>query len=206
MTREQLQAEGRYPSQAEIHEIYRTSRLSIPTYARLPLSAALSFSVGLCLGATQGSKMAGLRFRAEHTHKLPQTTTGWYHYHKSKNYHMAFGGLREGIRMGAKVSFWTTAMSGIEAMFDSYRGTSDFLNTVTSCVTVAGAFSLWNRYSLPMAARTTKTALVVGLIYGGLQDLTAMAKGRPIGYVDYLKRQFNRASGEGGDNTTKSAV
>lgn len=88
--------------------------------------------------------MAGLRFRAEHAHKLPTTTTGWYLYHKSKNYHVAYGGIREGFRMGFKVCVWTTAMFAIEQMFDTYRGTADLLNTVTSCVTVAGAFSLWS--------------------------------------------------------------
>lgn len=40
-----------------------------------------------------------------------------------------------------------------------------------------------------MAARTTKTALVVGLAYGGLQDVAGIARGRPIGYVEFLKRR-----------------
>ena len=41
-----------------------------------------------------------------------------------------------------------------------------------------------------MAARTTKTALLAGLVYGGLQDAVGAARGRRIGYIDYLKRQF----------------
>ncbi|KAK3693286.1 hypothetical protein B0T22DRAFT_343680, partial [Podospora appendiculata] len=187
--RERLRAEGLYPTQKEIDELYTNSRLSIPAGFRLPLATGLAFFVGLSLGAAQGSKMAGLRFRAEHAHKLPTTTTGWYLYHKTKNYHVAYGGLREGFKMGAKVSFWTSAMFGIEYMFDTYRGTADLVNTVTACVAVAGGFSLWNRFSLPMAARTTKTALVVGLVYGGLQDAVGAARGRPIGYIDYLKQR-----------------
>ncbi|KAK3936223.1 FAD-linked oxidoreductase-like protein [Diplogelasinospora grovesii] len=141
---EAARAEGRFPTQSEIDELYRNSRLSIPAGFRIPLASGLSFLVGLGLGTAQGSKMAGLRFRAEHAHKLPTTTTGWFLYHKSKNYHVAYGGLREGLRMGAKVCFWTTAMFGIEHMFDSYRRTADLLNTVTACVTVAGGFSLWS--------------------------------------------------------------
>lgn len=109
------------------------------------MATVLSFVVGWGLGTAQGSKMAGLRFRAEHAHKLPDTTTGWYLYHRSKNYHVASGGLVEGVKMGMRVSFWTTAMLGIEHMFDTYRGTSDLLNTLTSCVTVAGGFSLWSK-------------------------------------------------------------
>ncbi|KAH8905671.1 hypothetical protein BR93DRAFT_938250 [Coniochaeta sp. PMI_546] len=180
------------PRQEEMDELYRTSRLSIPAPLRLPMASGMAFLVGLGLGTTKGSKMAGLRFRAEHAHKLPTTTTGWFLYHKSKNYHVAYGGLREGLRMGVKVCFWTTTMFSIEHMFDISRGQKDFLNTVLACVTVAGGFSLWNRFSLPMAARTTKTALVVGLVYGGLQDLAGAARGRPIGYIDFIKRRVGQ--------------
>lgn len=41
-----------------------------------------------------------------------------------------------------------------------------------------------------MTARTTKTALLVGLVYGGLQDAAGAARGRPIGYIDWVRRQF----------------
>ncbi|KAB5549470.1 hypothetical protein GE09DRAFT_1174392 [Coniochaeta sp. 2T2.1] len=173
-------------------ELHKNARLSIPAPLRLPMASGMAFLVGLGLGTTKGSKMAGLRFRAEHAHKLPTTTTGWFLYHKSKNYHVAYGGVKEGLRMGAKVCFWTTTMFSIEHMFDISRGQKDFFNTVLACVTVAGGFSVWNRFSLPMAARTTKTALVVGLAYGGLQDLMGAARGRPIGYVEFVKRRFGR--------------
>ena len=41
-----------------------------------------------------------------------------------------------------------------------------------------------------MAARTTKTALAVGIVYGGLQDVAGMIRGRPIGYVDFVKKHL----------------
>lgn len=204
------------PTQAQIDELYRNARLGFPAPLRIPLASGVSFLVGLGLGTTQGSRMVGLRFRAEHAHKLPTTTTGWFLYHKSKNYHVAHGGLREGLRMGTKICFWTTTMFAIENMFDNSRGQKDLINTVLACVTVAGGFSVWStvthlpystschmcvritdpsslsvdRFSLPMAARTTKTALVVGFVYGGLQDLAGAARGRPIGYVEFIKRQL----------------
>ena len=131
-------------TQAELEDLYRNSRLSLPFPLRIPLASGLSFFAGFTLGTAQGGKAAGLRFRAEHAHKLPTTSTGWFLYHKSKHYQVAYGGIREGFKMGAKVSFWTTAMFAIEQMFDSHRGTADLLNTVTSCVTVAGCFSLWS--------------------------------------------------------------
>ncbi|KAK4187931.1 FAD-linked oxidoreductase-like protein [Podospora australis] len=167
----------------EIDEFYRNSRLSIPTGLRLPMASLLSFGTGFLLGAGHGSRTAGLQFRAEHAHKLPTTTTGWYLYHKSKNYRAARGGVKEGLKMGFKISFWTTAMLAIEHMFDTYRGAPDMFNTITSLVTVAGGFSLWNRFSLPMAARTTKAALVVGTLYGGAQDFMSTLHGRKLPYA-----------------------
>lgn len=41
-----------------------------------------------------------------------------------------------------------------------------------------------------MAARTTKTALVVGIAYGGLQDVAGILRGRPIGYAEFIKRRL----------------
>ncbi|OAA55274.1 hypothetical protein SPI_08369 [Niveomyces insectorum RCEF 264] len=188
------------PPATDMDELWRQSRLSLPDVLRIPVAAMASFTVGMGLGVVQGSTMAGMRFRAEHAHKLPQTTAGWYLYHKSKNYHVAYGGICEGLRMGAKVSFWTTAMFGIETLFDRYRGTMDLVNTVLACVTVAGGFSLWNRFPLPTAARTTKTAILVGLTYGGVQDLASVARGRHVSYVDYLRKKFHRGK-DGGDDT-----
>ncbi|KAK3395734.1 hypothetical protein B0T20DRAFT_44321 [Sordaria brevicollis] len=173
-----------------VPEYVTKCRLSIPDAVRIPLASSTALLIGFTLGFSQGMKTAGMRFRAEHAHKLPTTKMGWYFYHKSKNYSSIWGGAKEGARMGAKICFWTTAMFGIEHMFDSYRGTADVFNTVTACVTVSGAFSLWNRFSLPMAARTTKTALVVGIAYGGLQDVAGIARGRPIGYAEFVKRRL----------------
>ncbi|CAK7241780.1 MAG: hypothetical protein STHCBS139747_003251 [Sporothrix thermara] len=180
------------PSQEEIDEFWRQSRLSLPDVVRIPLATAASFTVGMGLGVAHGSTMAGMRFRAEHAHKLPTTTAGWYLYHKSKNYHVAYGGIREGLRMGARVSAWTTAMFGIETALDRYRGTQDLANTVVACVTVAGAFSVWNRFPLATAARTAKTAVLVGFAFGSLQDIASLVRGRRVSYVDYLQRQFRR--------------
>ncbi|EAA36383.1 hypothetical protein GE21DRAFT_2360 [Neurospora crassa] len=189
-----------------VPEYVTKCRLSIPDAVRIPLASSTALLIGFTLGMSQGIKTAGMRFRAEHAHKLPTTKMGWYFYHKSKNYNSIWGGAKEGARMGAKICFWTTAMFGIEHMFDAYRGTADIFNTVTACVTVAGAFSLWNRFSLPMAARTTKTALVVGLAYGGLQDVAGIARGRPIGYVEFLKRRVGGFKNTADENQKERVI
>lgn len=129
-------------------------RLSISTPSRLVLGSVSSGIVGLTLGAMQGGQMAQLRFRAEHAHKMPDTTTGWYFYHKSKNYHAMQGGIREGFRMGAKTGFWSFVALGLESTVDRYRGSSDMFSTIVATLSVAGAFSLWRECSTPHPRRT----------------------------------------------------
>jgi hypothetical protein len=129
----------------EYRVLKENSRFSVPWGQRLPMEASFSFVVGMALGLSHGSQSTGLRFRAENAHRLPTTPTGWYLYHKSKNYNMALGGVKEGFKMGGKVSFWTAAFFGVEEIFDRYRGTKDFINTVIASLSVAGGFSLWSR-------------------------------------------------------------
>jgi hypothetical protein len=188
----------------------RHPRLSTPTPVRIASAGAMAFIVGMGLGVAHGGKMAELRFRAEHAHKLPTTTPGWYLYHKSKNYHTAYGGLREGLRTGPKLAFWVMIALGLESALDSSRNRTDLLSTVLASLTAAGSFSLWSelmnfrdflcrmgvlnssidRFSLSTSARVAKAGLLFGLGYGGLQDAIALFHGRPIGYVEFLRNQF----------------
>ncbi|PNY24257.1 Uncharacterized protein TCAP_05813 [Tolypocladium capitatum] len=175
-------------------------RLALSTPSRLVLGSVSSGIVGLTLGAMQGGQMAQLRFRAEHAHKMPDTTTGWYFYHKSKNYHAMQGGIREGFRMAARTGFWSFVALGLESTVDRYRGSSDMFSTTVATLSVAGAFSLWHRFSLSTAARTARFGLLFGLAYGAVQDVVGLARGRPIGYVELVRRRFGAATHDGSDH------
>lgn len=48
-----------------------------------------------------------------------------------------------------------------------------------------------------MTARTTKTALLVGLVYGGMQDVAGAARGRPIGYIDWVRKRLGLQEQDG---------
>ncbi len=122
-------------------------RLSLPSASRIILGTVASGAMGFTLGAMQGGQTAQLRFRAEHAHKMPDTTAGWYFYHKSKNYHAMQGGIREGFRMACRTSVWSFAALGLESTVDRLRGTSDVLSTVVATVSVAGMFSLTSKFS-----------------------------------------------------------
>ncbi|KFX92863.1 hypothetical protein V490_05133 [Pseudogymnoascus sp. VKM F-3557] len=163
-----------------------SARLSLPTPQRLLLGTSTAFLVGLTLGGTHGFGTAGLRFRAENAHRLPKDPTGWYLYHKSKNYRMMLDGVREGVRMGGRVAVWTLVFLGTEEVWDNVRGRRDVGNTVIASATVAGGFSLWNRFPMATAARTAKTGLAIGLAYGLAQDAVGAMRGRRPGYVDFI--------------------
>ncbi|KAI1756835.1 hypothetical protein F4782DRAFT_281934 [Xylaria castorea] len=180
----------------EYVQLWKDSRLSIPPLMRIPAAATTAFGIGMTLGLAHGSTMAGLRFRAEHAHRLPTTTTGWYLYHKSKNYHVAFGGLKEGFKVGARLGVLSTAMFCAENLFDVYRGGQDFVSTVMASLAVAGGFSLWNRFSAAETARTAKKGLIFGLVFGGVQDVISLARGRPVGYISFLKKQIGKPTEE----------
>ena len=77
---------------------------------------------------------------------MPDTTAGWYFYHKSKNYHAMQGGIREGLRMACKTSAWSFVALGLESTVDRMRGHSDVLSTVVATVSVAGMFSLASKF------------------------------------------------------------
>ncbi|KFH43066.1 hypothetical protein ACRE_061720 [Hapsidospora chrysogenum ATCC 11550] len=171
-------------------------RLSMATPARIALGSAVAGLIGFSLGATQGGQAAQLRFRAEHAHKMPDSTTGWYLYHKTKNYHAMQGGIREGMRMGARTSFWSFMALSLESTVDRFRGASDMFSTIIASLSVAGGFSLWHRFSITTAARTARSGFLFGLAYGGVQDILGLARGRPIGYIDFVRRRFAGGSGD----------
>ncbi|KAI9699254.1 MAG: hypothetical protein M1820_007226 [Bogoriella megaspora] len=178
-----------------------TSRLSLSFGPRITLTTFLGLTAGLGLGLTQGATVAGLRFRAENAHRLPTNKVGWYLYHKSKNYAAMWGALGEGRRMGLRIGFWVATFGTLEEAVDRGRGrmkvlfgrgrgegqhVSDALSSVVAGLSTAGAFSLWNRFPMPTAARTAKMGLRFGLGYGILQDVVGVLKGRRVGYIDWI--------------------
>ena len=100
--------------------------------------------------------MAGLRFRAENAHRLPNSTTGWYLYHKSKNYQATYGGVKEGSKMGLRVGSLVAAYVLAEEALDSYREEKDFLSSVIAGMGTAGAYGAWSmlllRWLVPKVA------------------------------------------------------
>lgn len=120
------------------------NRLSYPYITRISIGTTAAFLGGMSLGLAYGTKTAGLRFRAENAHRLPSSSTGWYLYHKTKNYHIMFGGIKEGLKLGSKLAIGTGGFFIIEEVVDRLRGEQDFRSTLIAGLTIAGGFSSWS--------------------------------------------------------------
>ncbi|KAI9752632.1 MAG: hypothetical protein M1815_000396 [Lichina confinis] len=169
-------------------------RLSIPFPIRVMVYTGIGSLTGVMLGMSRGGKMAGLRFRAENAHRQPSTTTGWYLYHKSKNYNVLYGGIGEAFRMAARLGVMIASFTVVEEAVDRLRGHKDFLSTVVAGLGTSGAFSAIKRFPLHTATRTAKMGLVGGLSVGLLQDALSLAKGRKIRYVEFIKHRVSSPS------------
>lgn len=118
-------------------------RLGMEVGYRLPLTAMSAFSAGSAIGVINGSKKAAYRFRAENAHRFPTTSTGWFQYHKNKNYTTIVGGVKEGSKMGSKLAAGALAFSLFEETVDYARhDRRDFLSTVTAGLSFSGIYSL----------------------------------------------------------------
>lgn len=132
------------PTPSRVPAAIDSNRLSMPPTIRMSVVTTGAFLSGMALGITYGMKTAGLRFRAENAHRIPHSSTGWYLYHKSKNYHVVLGGVKEGLKMGSKISFLTGGFFVIENAVDRMRGNQDFLSSLVAGLAIAGGFSAWS--------------------------------------------------------------
>lgn len=117
-------------------------RLNMPAGGRVVLSSSSAFIAGMALGAYHGTTKTAFQFRAENAHRFPTTSAGWYQYHKSKNYKAVVGGVKDGVKMGAKLFAGSLAFCLIEETVDKARNRRDFLSTVTAGLSFSGVYSL----------------------------------------------------------------
>jgi hypothetical protein len=128
------------------HELFDSEtppRLGMDIEKRLPLTALAAFSTGMIIGSSHGSRKASYQFRAENAHRFPTTSTGWFQYHKTKNYKAIVGGVFDGMRLGTKLGLGATAFCLFEETVDYARhDRRDFLSTVIAGLSFSGIYNL----------------------------------------------------------------
>ncbi|KKA25103.1 hypothetical protein T310_0864 [Rasamsonia emersonii CBS 393.64] len=160
-----------------------------------------AFSVGMAIGSSYGAKKAAYQFRAENAHRFPTTSTGWFQYHKTKNYKAIVGGVQEGMKMGFKLGAGAMAFCLFEETVDCARNDRrDFLSTVIAGLSFSGIYSLLARHDIYTAARATKLGLKLSLAYGLMQDALESLKGNRPAYVDFILGNRRSANKDDGGN------
>jgi hypothetical protein len=197
------------------HKLFESDtppRLGIDVDRRIPYALMSAFTTGMTLGYYHGSKKAGLVFRAENAHRFPTTSSGWFQYHKTKNYISVVGGVKDGFKMGSKLGAGALAFCLFEETVDYARHDErDFLSTVTAGLSCSGIYSLLGkaclktqllhpitklntnltlfytaRHDVYTAARTARLGLKMSLVYGLLQDTLETMKGNRPTYIDFI--------------------
>lgn len=188
------------PGVFELMTGYSGERLGMPLAIRVPLLMTTSFGAGFLLGAASGGPKAGDRYRAENAHRLPVTKSGWYLYHKSKNYHTIVGGVTSGVKLGGVLTGWASLFMATEEVVDRARervfakegpdgevlaaGQRDAASTVVAAMSTAGIYSWRRGLDYFTAARTAKMTLKYSLLYGLLQDALTTLRGSRPAYID----------------------
>jgi hypothetical protein len=118
-------------------------RLGIDIERRLPYTVISAFSVGFGFGSSHGAKKAAFQFRAENAHRFPTTSTGWFQYHKTKNYKSIVGGVFEGVKLGTRLGVGAMAFTLFEETVDYARhDRRDFISTVIAGLSFSGIYSV----------------------------------------------------------------
>lgn len=116
--------------------------------------------------------------------------------------------------MGSKIAFWAGGFFLVEEAVDRLRGTKDFISTVVAGLSISGGFSAWStiftgsflqfsdtqadvdvdKFPLSTAGRTIKVGLYSGLAFGLVQDALGLARGRRLGYIEFMLGDSNDVS------------
>lgn len=118
-------------------------RLGIDVGTRLPLQTLAAVTMGMALGASHGGRQAAYQFRAENAHRFPTSSTGWFLYHKSKNYKAIVGAVKDGTKLGLKLGTGALVFCLIEETVDCARhARRDFISTVIAGLSFSGIYSV----------------------------------------------------------------
>ncbi|KAI9728386.1 MAG: hypothetical protein M1828_003786 [Chrysothrix sp. TS-e1954] len=186
-------------------------RLGLPPRRRLALATGAAFTGGAFLGTIQGVRVAGLRFRAENSHRLPRSEAGWLLYHKAKRKYVFKASMKEARSLGFRVApcvalfyFFEEAMDERRSKRVGHMGENthqDFLSSTFAGLGVAGAFGLWNRLTLPLIAKMAKYGMIGGVSYGLIQDALHLSHGRELAYVESIRQVLGYGETEGNETT-----
>ncbi|KAK9472707.1 uncharacterized protein V1510DRAFT_403028 [Dipodascopsis tothii] len=167
-----------------------TYRFGLTPLLRLPMIMFAVSTYTVPMGLYKGGRVAGLRYLAENTHRLPQTQQGWYFYHKTKNYVVMRDAIIESARYTARVGAFTGLLFGTEAALDAARGRIDFANTTVAAAVVGLIHSWAGKLSRAQSRSSVRMGARAGLAFGLCQDGVRYLNGYDVWYVDEVRHML----------------
>ena len=140
---------------------------------------------GLVLGTVQGTRLASLQYTAEQSHKRPSSKTGWFLYHRRKNYFAFLKGIRmHGLPMGARFGSVCGLLFAGDVLLDMYRHRISVWHSMVSGCGTALIFSVVQRLPVTMAVKAVGAGSILGLGYGGSVNLAMWTEGLAFNYQE----------------------
>ncbi|ODV84499.1 hypothetical protein CANARDRAFT_191114, partial [[Candida] arabinofermentans NRRL YB-2248] len=161
----------------------KNERLGLPPSLRITLFSTTAGLLGGCGGMIHGYKLASLRYLASNSHRLPTSKSGWFFYHKRKNYYCLKESMITGFKTSLKLSIWVGLLFSLESSLDSIRGLKDFGNTMMA-TTLNGFIYAWiNQMNKVQSKEYIKKGGRLGIVFGLTQDLYTYIRGGDLWYV-----------------------
>ncbi|KZT19286.1 hypothetical protein NEOLEDRAFT_1183530 [Neolentinus lepideus HHB14362 ss-1] len=148
-------------------------RINVNIPPKLYTVPFVSFVLGTMIGVQRGSRMASMRFLAENVHRPPRTVRGWYFYHKTKNYKVLWGALKEGGRVGSRLGLITLGWMGTEEGLRRAGGLAEEGREVGAALVTAAGFCGVYRVTGMDAGRIMGLGLAGGIAMWALRVLQA---------------------------------
>jgi hypothetical protein len=157
------------------------ARVGMAPGPRIALVTGTGAFWGFTFGAFIGGRQAGLQYLAENAHRLPRTKDGWYFYHKTKNYRVLLGGIRQGMRQAGRMGTVCLVYSGLEGIMDRLRDQVSPIHSTLAGIITAGLFATITK----LPRQSTRYALQIGF-----------AVGLSTGCIDWIYRRFGNTKEE----------
>ncbi|KAJ9070822.1 hypothetical protein DSO57_1003287 [Entomophthora muscae] len=115
---------------------------------------------------------------AERQHTPPKTVSGWYFYHKTKNYHVMLKATRSGVKTATKLAAICTGYEFIQFSSDIiiFDGTTHPASSVISGFITSGIFSRLVKLPKQSTIYAMLAGTGVGLLTGCLQEAALRLK------------------------------
>jgi hypothetical protein len=167
------------------------NRLSRTGGERLVLYFTSSFTIFSIAGYHRIRRLAGYRFLAENSHRLPTSDRGWFEYHRVKSYRTTWEGIKGGARHGITGATCALVYGFVEEAWDQdvRKGKIDAGGSMVAGTASALAYAVFKDMGVRTTWKCIRVGMGLGFVSGILQDLLRWGYGFPPWYMEIVRRE-----------------